>query len=195
MDWEDIFGQIAAQYGTTLSLSGVELVETHAAPPYTKTLDSAPRQLRELHAAGYRLVVATMGFSVYQFPVLKALGLYQHFDAFLTPDLVGHLKHDRAFWDADAAALAPGEALRVHVGDRYDHDCYFPKQYGLRSVLRVADAPPALAEATPFERPSLLREVLRLDGLEVSPSLDVLPDAVITHLDELAGVLAGLEKM
>jgi putative hydrolase of the HAD superfamily len=187
MDWEDIFAFIAGRYGTTFDMSAEALVIEHAAPPHTTLLDDATTVLAELKAGGgRRLVVSSMGLSKYQFPVLKALGLYELFDDFLMPDLTGFLKTDADFYRSYAAEAD----LRLHVGDRYDHDCYYPMQFGSRSIMRLPL--PELAAIDPFERPRLLPELRdKISG--TLETMDCLPAAVIVTLAELPAVVEKLE--
>lgn len=193
MDWELIFGAVAAGFGANYEAGTAEqLVIENATPPYSATLDDAPQVLATLrndpHQAR-KLIVATMGLSKYQFPVLRALGLYPLFDAYLTPDTTNFLKFDREFWGEYLNA----DSLCIHVGDRYDHDCYYPKQYGARIILRLPIE--ALAPYDPFERPQYLQQpeiAERVEGL-FSPDPPCLPDAVILSLSELPAVLALLE--
>jgi FMN phosphatase YigB (HAD superfamily) len=186
MDWEDIMQTAAQNLGVAFEGSAEELVKAHAGPPHSYTLDGAEKVLGELKAGGYKLVVSTMGLSKYQFPVMRALGLYDFFDDFLTPDLTGYLKTEREFY----AAYLESAPRRIHIGDRYDHDCYWPQQFGTRSILRLALD--ELKPYPPLERPQYLEGLKeRISGrMEV---LDPPPDAVVVHLAELPGVIAELE--
>lgn len=185
MDWDDIFGVVAARYGATIAYSAETLVIEHAAPPYTAVLDDAVDVLQRLKT-GRRLVVASMGLAKFQVPVLKALGLYDLFDDFLMPDLTGWLKTERGFYRD-----YPEEAgLRLHIGDRYDHDCVAPMSFGSQSILRLPL--PELADLSPFERPQILPRL----GDKVagySGEWPCLPVAVITNLSELPEVVQSLE--
>lgn len=192
MDWDDILQTVAHRSGvpngaipTTLC---EDLARQHAAPPDTATLDDAVSALRALKAAHRRLVVATMGLSKYQFPVMRALGLYELFDDFLTPDITGYLKTERAFY---AKYLdSPGERLRIHVGDNYMHDVEFPKSLGGRSILRLPA--PELGVYTPFARPAHLAPYGgRIQNYP--PTISALPDAVVITLAELPEVVAQIE--
>ncbi|MFP4321861.1 MAG: HAD family hydrolase [Anaerolineales bacterium] len=184
MDWDDMLAEVAAQLGVKLHHSAETLVREHAAPPHTRFLDNAPNVLRQLKP-GRRLVVASMGLSKFQVPVLHALGLYDFFDDFLLPDTTAAFKTEAAFY----ARYAEAET-RIHIGDRYDHDCFYPAQFGAQTVLRVPS--PELSALTPFERPNALHKLT--ENLPGAPAtLDILPDAVIIHLDELLDVIPALE--
>ncbi len=183
MDWDDIIGTVAARLGVQVRHNVEALVQAHAAPPHTRQLDDAGRSLAQLKP-GRRLVVASMGLSKYQWPVLRGLGLYDWFDDFLMPDTTGAIKTEAAFYARYA------DVPRIHIGDRYDHDCFYPASFGAQTVLRLPL--PDLAAWSPFERPAHLHAVIeQVDG--AMPSLDVLPDAIITHLDELPAVILTLE--
>ena len=187
MNWDDMFQTVAERYGISLDFSAEEVVTQHAAPPHTSTLDDARTVLETLRAAGERvLIVASMGLSIYQNPVMKALGLYDLFDDLLMPDLTRHLKTEREFYGAYLDMDNP----RIHIGDRYDHDCSIPKSFGTKTVLRVPSK--KLAVYTPWERPALLHLVAdQMVRMPDNPS--ILPDAVITHLSELPEVVTALE--
>lgn len=188
MDWEDIIQSTAASVGASYDGTAEALVVAHAAPPYTATLDHAEEVLPLLQSNGTRqLVVATMGLSKYQVPVLHGLRIHDFFSEVLAPDLTGYLKTEREFYKQ-----YPDEpTLRIHVGDRYDHDCYFPKQFGSRAVLRLPIE--ALHRYDPFERPYHLDEVADYIGGKLS-AFDPLPDAVVVHLEELPSVIEEIER-
>ncbi|HLA44051.1 MAG TPA: HAD family hydrolase [Aggregatilineales bacterium] len=183
LDWEDIIQTIAARHQVAFTGSVVALVEAYAFEPHIAVLDDAPRLLKELHN-GRKLVVATMGLSVYQYPVLRALNLYPLFDDFLMPDTTGFLKTDREFY----RHYPDEDALRIHIGDRYDHDCYYPKRFGSLAVIRLPLS--ELAKYSPFERP---RHLLAEHFSDITTPFDVLPDAVVIDLAELPEVIEALE--
>lgn len=185
MDWEDIFQVVASRYGVALETNAETLVVQHAAPPHTSILDNALEVLAELVSEPHRkLIVSTMGLSKYQFPVIQALGLYDFFSDFLTPDRTGYLKFHPEFYQT----YADSPALKIHVGDRYDHDCVYPHQFGAKTIMRLPL--PELAELDPFERPQLLTHQVHL--LPEFP--EILPDAVIVNLAELPSVVRKLER-
>ncbi len=187
MDWEDIFRVVASRYEVTLETNAEKLVIQHAIPPYISVLDNAPEVLQQLTCENHRtLIVSTMGLSKYQFPVLQALGLYPYFDEFLTPDRTGHLKHQREFY----ANYLNYEGLRIHIGDRYDHDCLYPHLYGAQTVLRLPLE--ELQPIDPFERPACL-PALREKIKRLPEKPIILPDAVIVSLAELPDVVRKLE--
>jgi len=178
MDWEDIFTSVAQQLGTQYTLSAEQLVQDHAAPPYTEAYDNAVEVLGKLKQ-GRRLVVSSMGLSKYQNPVMKALGLYDLFDDFLMPDTTGYLKIDREFY----GHYLESSELRIHIGDRYDHDCEAPKSFGTKSILRLPDFATSVQSA--FKR---------VDNWRIQYPERVAPDAIINHLEELPSVVKQLEK-
>lgn len=187
MDWEDIFQTIASRYGVTLESNAEKLVIAYAFPPHISALDNAPEVLKELSAETHRtLLVSTMGLSKYQFPVLKALGLYDLFDEFLTPDRTGALKNQQKFY----AKFQDSDALRIHIGDRYDHDCLYPHLFGAKTVLRLPLE--QLQAIDPFERPAYLPS-MRESIKNLPEHLTILPDAVVVSLAELPDVVKKLE--
>jgi len=188
MDWDDIIETVAARYGVDGVPSAETLVIQHAHPPHTALIDDALNVLTHLKQGGRRkLVVASMGLARYQLPVLRGLELYPLFDDFLMPDLSGYLKTERKFYKD----YPTEDGLRIHVGDRYDHDCYFPSLWGAKTVLRLPF--PEFINIPPMERPALLKTIRwRVGGM--LPEMNILPSAVVTHLSELAEVVEILER-
>jgi len=194
MDWDDIIATVAAWHGATFQRGTLPpLVEKYAVPPYINTLDDAVSALRKLREPGHRwLVVASMGLSKYQNPVMKALGLYDCFDDFLMPDLNGYLKTDPRFYERYTAS---GRQL-IHVGDNYIHDVKVPKQIGAHPVLRLPVRDEHFVALDPFKRPPLIGEYGAMIQFypDSTHHADVLPDAVVVSLQELPSVVARLER-
>jgi FMN phosphatase YigB (HAD superfamily) len=199
MDWDDILQVIARRHGLPEGAIPPdlcqELLRQHAAPPFTATLDNAVEVLRTLHAPGKHrwCVVASMGLGKYQMPVLRSLGLYDQFDDFLMPDLIGCLKFDRRFYEKYLDSSGANR-LFISVGDNYLHDIAFPRSLGFHPVLRLPV--PALNRYEPFERPAHLAPYTHL--IQYYPgdpaTATALPDAVITDLAELPAVITQLEQ-
>ncbi len=189
MDWDDINAAVAARHGVTLEAVASALVRQNPGPPHAWPLDDAGAVLRELANGRRKLVVATMGLSKYQFPVLEALGLRDRFDAFLMPDLTGFLKTDRRFYESIYRQYPA--ATYINVGDYYWHDVLVPKQLGHLSIFK-ADIP-ALADLPPLARPGQL-EPFKGELYGEHGTFSLLPDAVIRHLSELPAVVAALER-
>ncbi len=196
MDWDDIVQVVARRHGvpggTIPPDICQELLRQHAAPPFMATLDNAVEVLRTLRAPGLHrwFVVASMGLSKYQVPVLRSLGLYAQFDDFLMPDLTGCLKFDRRFYEKYLDA----PRLFISVGDNYLHDVALPRSLGFHPVLRLPV--PELNRYTPFERPAHIAPYTHLiQYYPDDPALaTALPDAVITSLAELPAAVAHLEQ-
>jgi putative hydrolase of the HAD superfamily len=187
MDWDDIAQWLAAQHGVTLETSAAALVEAHAAPPHTELLDEAVEVLRQLKAEGRKLVVSSKGLSKYQFPVMRALGLYDLFDDFLTPDLAGWLKTDPRYY----SKYGESSGLWINIGDHLYDDIYCPMCFGHQAIL-VARVP-EMASLSPFERPEHLLNYT--DQLETyNADFFIPPDAVVVHLNELPEVIAAMER-
>lgn len=189
-DWDEIVIQVARRLGVELTLSVRELVEEHAHPPYIRILDDSDIALRQLRQDEHRrLVVASMGLAKFQMPVLEGLDLAPLFHDFLMPDLVGHLKTTHKFYES-WIERAPG-ATFISIGDTYKDDVQVPKEFGFLSIMKVPL--PELQMLDPLERPAAL-----IDYRDKIPSLpekiNILPDAVITHISELPLTVARLEK-
>jgi len=192
MDWDDIVASVARRRGVEWRGSLTELVAEYCVAPHIEELDRAGEVLDVLARAGHRrFVVSTLGLSRYQFPVLRALGLFGRFEDFLTPDRTGYLKNDPRFYGRYADS--PPHALRISIGDRYVDDVVNPKSLGFRSILKF---PQCNGESVlPWERPAQLPACAHLlAGREERP-VTVLPDAVIRSLDELPGTIAHFEAL
>jgi putative hydrolase of the HAD superfamily len=191
VDWDDIVKQVMAQVGVRCELSICELIVEHAHAPYIRVLDEGDSVLRALLKAGNRkLVVSTMGMSKYQLPVLEGLGLLQCFSEVLTPDLTGFLKTDRRFYRSYTSTY-PVQNL-ISIGDHFHDDIMFPKSLGFTSILRAPFA--ELNAYDPLERCRHLRAFSdRIPGLPEHP--EILPDAVVTSLQELPEVVQHFERV
>lgn len=190
MDWDDIASTVADVYGVPFLLSVEDLVRAHSSPPYTSSLDSAGLVLKSLSQKPTRkLVAASMGLSKYQFPVLRSLELFDLFEDFLMPDLTGYLKTDREFYGKYLHQI--GSSVLISVGDHYIDDIIYPKSFGFHAILKAVV--PQLTPLMPFERPNhVMKHRDKVRSLPVETS--VLPDAVITHLTELPGVVEQIER-
>lgn len=192
MDWDDIVAGVVRRRGGEWRGSLVELVAEYCVSPHIEELDRAGEVLDVLSRAKHRrFVVSTLGLSRYQFPVLRALGLFARFEDFLTPDRTGYLKNDPRFYRRYADL--PPDALRISIGDRYVDDVVNPKSLGFLSILKFPQCNGA--GAVPWERPARLPACAHLlPGREEHP-LTVLPDAIIRCLDELPGTIAHFEAL
>ena len=189
MDWDDIVQVVAARYGLAIPYNLVTLVEDHCTPPHISTIDDSVGILQQLTLPHRKLVVASMGLSKYQMPVLNALGLTPLFHDFLMPDLTGYLKTDPRFY-GKYTALEPRPTF-ISLGDRYRDDILTPKSCGFYALLKLSIA--GLENVPPLERPQqLIQHRDQVDDLPENPT--VLPDAVISHLSELPAVIEHLEN-
>jgi FMN phosphatase YigB (HAD superfamily) len=168
MDWDDIFAELAARLGAKLHASAVEIVRAHAGPPHAALHSGALQALEQLAAARpmRALVLATKGLRKYQLPVLEALGLLPFFDEIRTPDSSQALKQSLAFYGRWPRLTR----VQIMVGDRYDEDVLPAHRFGFKTVWRAA---------SPVD--------------EIPAGESVRPDAVITSLGELPGVVERLE--
>jgi len=194
MDWDDIVQTVSHRLGGVCGLSLERLVSQHALPPWTSLIDHADQVLSALaHGGRRRLVASSMGLSKYQFPVLRALGLFDLFDDFLMPDLTAYLKTDSRFFDACLAGRNP--ASFIAIGDKYVDDVANMKRLGMRAVLRFPDS--ALRAISPLARPrsAAIGELINADRQNAELPDAVLPDAVVVDLQELSEVIPQLERL
>lgn len=196
-DWDAIYLEAAVEFGLpSVASSGINVSgwveECCAAGGHIRALPGAAELLERLAIAGSRLVVISNGYAPYQEPVLRALGLFDFFDAVVTPDRVGYAKPDRRIFEAAGH-------LDVFVGDTLLHDILGARQAGIEAVWVNPALPADLAVQTPRQRaasPQL--EALVRTSLAATPfasfhpeadAKSCLPAAVVTGMSEVADVV------
>ena len=137
MDWDNICETVVRRHGWELPARVCDLVVEYSRPPYISLIDNADHILRQIVSEKRTLIVASMGLSRYQMPVLKALGLADLFDDFLMPDLTGVLKTDARFY----ARYAGSDALKISVGDHVTDDVLRPQAFGFRTIFKSPHPP------------------------------------------------------
>jgi putative hydrolase of the HAD superfamily len=143
-----------------------------------KTVDGAQDVLAQLHDRGLRLgLISNTGRtpgSVLR-DVLAALGLAQHIDTMVFSNEHGACKPQASIFEELRNGLGVAYDEIVFVGDNLYADVYGSQRCGMRGVHFV---PP-------------------VRGTAIAPAVDhgltIEPDATITHLRELAGVLDALD--
>lgn len=191
MDWDDVFSTVARANGVTLSTTFLALWEDYRQedPSQVNVLDDAPEVLRQLKAPHRKLVLATKGLSKFQFPLLHMTGLYELLDDHLTPDITGFLKTQPGYFEKyqDMA-----DTCFIQVGDHYYDDVVCARRNGFHPILRAPV--PDLNAHPPFQRPNHIDRYT--DQIRALPESDlaVRPAAVVTHLGELAEVIATIEE-
>jgi len=181
MDWDDIFGTIAARLGISLETNALELVRTHVTPPDSILFEHAAEVLNDLSKPGRAIVAATKGLRKYQIPILHGLGLDSLFTEILTPDTNNALKQDPSFYGAWAGSTR----LQISVGDHYLDDLTAPQSFGFKTIWKPGKQSDQIKRFDPFERPA--HYSFQDDQL-------VRPDAILVFLTELPAIIARLEK-
>lgn len=183
LDWQLAAERVAKELGVRYEFSWEQLTIEGCSSPYISQIDDAAQVLEQLRRLGVRFVVATMGLTKYQRPVLQALGLWDFFDDFLSIDTTGgYYKTDAGFW----SALRPLPHV-AHCGDSYRHDVIGAGQCGIPVIWKK----PTLSEREHAEPDPVRRATLE-------PSPDGGPfhaNAVIHHLGELPQALEGLNLL
>jgi FMN phosphatase YigB (HAD superfamily) len=188
MDWDEIVKEVSIRLGTTWTIPLEKLVTRYAHFPYIRIIDNADKVLTKLALPGRRRIVAiTNGLSKYQLPVLKSLGLLQHFDELLSPDKTNHLKSEKEFY-ITCLVKQSSPLLSIVVGDDYFDDVFYPKQFGFFSVwvLREDGNSGVLLKKDAFQR---AKEIITPQGFLIKP------DAVIGNLSFLPKVIDRIEKL
>ncbi len=169
-DWDYLLEEILRDHGIDKSvlddLSFENLLREGCSN--TVVLDDAPMVLQRLRDGGYRLVLATNGLWKYQECVLKESGLLPYFHSVITPDKAGCLKSSRRFYEYDGDLNDSAS-----VGDNLVFDIYYPKSYGMVTILvkRPWNVGSRYAEA-----------------IGINPN-DIRPDYVVTDLRSLPELL------
>jgi FMN phosphatase YigB (HAD superfamily) len=181
MDWDDIVNAVAEGLGVSPELKVVDLVRSHASPPYTNVLETANEVLQQLTKPYRAIVAATKGLKKYQIPVLDALGLTPLFDDILTPDTHHILKQDLAFYGSWPTITR----LQVSVGDHYQDDVVAPNRFGFRTVWKLHSQNHELTSPSPLTRPK---------QFNYARDQAIKPDAIILQLQELPAVVSYFEE-
>lgn len=145
--------------GAAAALDAADLQQALLASLRFRPYPEVPGVLRELRAAGRRLVVAS-NWDVSLHDALGRSGLLELVDGVVTSAEVGAAKPDPRLFERalEVAGVAAGEAL--HAGDSIEHDVAGARAAGVRVVLVARDGAPA--EGVPA-------------GVEVIASLSGLP--------------------
>jgi putative hydrolase of the HAD superfamily len=131
-----------------------------------------PEALRDLSSLGVRLACvsnAFMGADVLN-RIMEERGLGRHLELTISSCETGIRKPDARIYQAALDAMRTTGLETVFVGDRIDADVEGPAKLGMRTVLT---------------------QQYRAEDPNIAP---VKPDAVITHLRELPGVVEGMIK-
>lgn len=195
-DWDDIVATVAIRLEYQRPIRVQALVERFCHPGWIATRPGAHRTVRRLHSQGCRVVAVTNGYSQYQVPVLKALGLYPWLDGIVTPVEAGVAKPDPAiFAQAGGGRRRKATGQAIHIGDSLVHDMLGARRAGFTPVWITERLPESLRSLLPLERPGapgfagFLREELERDSvdkpLRAISAAACMPAAVVAELDEV----------
>jgi putative hydrolase of the HAD superfamily len=145
-DWDSIYNQVSRGFGGPPVPDVTGLVEECCTPDCITLLPGVHEGIGLLHRAGYRAIALTNGYSHYQAPVLKALGVSQLFDQLVAPDNVNLTKPDPGIFRA-----VPG--LVAHVGDTLYADVLGARLAGLTTIWLSGELPEELRGVPAAERP------------------------------------------
>jgi len=183
MDWDDIVEVVASRLGFRISEKVIDIVRTHARPPYSHVLDDAKSILKQIANPHRVLVAVTKGLAKYQLPILDALELTNLFTDILTPDKNSALKKELAFYGKWPHLTE----FQISVGDHYEDDVIAPRAFGFKTIW-IPDREEGLNEQmqalSPFERPP---------NYSYQDNLQIRPDAIILSLQELPKVVEQIE--
>lgn len=138
------------------------------------------------------------GFACYQLPVLKALCLERYFSGYFAPDTHGVVKPHAAIFEAAVHAAGEPASHGVHVGDHLTHDIAGARRAGMVAVWLDRCLPPVFHDSEPWDIPGSrlfrryaeqrARSTYQAPWYGVTDD-EVIPDAVISSLDQLPAVL------
>ena len=166
-DWDYIVNIVLKELGYRKS---VDIYSMHVENCHRVTiLDNAIDILRDLRKNGYTIVLSTNGLWKYQECVVRYSGLEEVLDDVLTPDRVGYLKSSREFFRY-------GISNAISIGDNLVFDIYYPKLFGLKTVL--------------VDRGYRAEAYARALGIDLN---SIIPDAIVKNLQCLPTVLEELK--
>lgn len=191
-DWDAIVEELTTYYGYPERFDVADLVKAYCHEPYIRSHDRADEVLQKLKAQGWKIGVVTNGYTRYQVPVLKTLGLYPLIDQIVTPDLAHGIKPDLVMFHAIPRVQ---EDVWVHVGDTLVHDIYGGRRAGANTVWVHRRMSDELQNFAPWERAhspmgeELVRSIWEKEAIRY-PGLcthwgECLPDWIIFNLAEL----------
>ncbi|MEX2542883.1 MAG: HAD family hydrolase [Trueperaceae bacterium] len=145
-DWDGIYAKVSRDFGGPEIPSVAGIVEECCRPECIRLLPGVHEGIELLHRAGYRTVALTNGYSHYQAPVLKALGVSELFDELVAPNVVDSAKPDSGIFLAV-------RGLVVHVGDTLYADVLGARRAGLKAIWLTGNVPETLRSSLPVLRP------------------------------------------
>ncbi len=189
MDWEDIVNTVAQQLGSRKQWPFSQMWQQMAKANDIRVLDNALEVIQKLKQPHRQLVIATKGLSIYQLPVLDAVGLTPLFDDILTPDKTGYLKTQPNYFKA---YTQQNNTRFIQVGDHYYDDVICAKRNGFQVILRAPILEVSRMDA--FERPALIERYSSEISTFPKDGTDVYPDAIVMSLEEIPEVVAHMER-
>ncbi len=134
-NWDAIYNDVSERFGGAPVGNVADMVKRCCEiEGMIALLPGAKEGLEQLHDHGFDLVASTNGFYTYQWPVLEALGVADHFSRVLTPDRVGFAKPDPRLFESVSD-------LRAHVGDMLFHDVLAANMAEVASVWLNGELP------------------------------------------------------
>lgn len=131
-DWDGITREVALNFGVQDIPDVSGIVKEHCTPEYIHLLPNAREGLERLQQAGFRLIVATNGYSKYQVPVLEALNILDFFEEVRAPETHGYAKPQPEFL----------QGVDLHIGDKLCHDILGANRAGIQSIWIHPEARP-----------------------------------------------------
>lgn len=194
-DWDKIVQKVADNMGCPGNIDIVDLVKKYCKFPYIyayKKVDEVLDWLKQRKDC--RLAVITNGYYIYQYPVLKALGLDTYFEEIVVPEIVKDVKPGKNMF----LKVYKNDDIWYHIGDSLLQDVYGANRIGIKSIWVQRDMPKDLTRLNPSERikskegyvffKGKLDNELQLKNIKFNEKESV-PKYIISSLQELKNVI------
>ncbi|MEM3832678.1 MAG: HAD family hydrolase [Thermoprotei archaeon] len=168
-DWDFIVNLIAHKFRCKNNISIKDLIKKHISDAII--LDNAIDVLMNLKEK-HTLILATNGLYKYQRWIIETFRLKDYFDMIITSDKVGCIKTCEKFY-----RLPNYNSVKIMVGDHPVFDVYYPKRFGLKTILIDRGFKPSI---------KTYADVL---GIKIET---IKPDIIVKKFDDILYVITNL---
>jgi putative hydrolase of the HAD superfamily len=168
-DWDFIIETISHKHKCEHNIRIENLIKKYV--NNAEILDNALDILAKLKTK-HALILATNGHYKYQKYIIKKFKLQDYFNMIITSDKVGCLKSSKKFYKTPE-----NNNLKIMIGDNPIFDVYYPKQFGLKTILIDRGV-------TPFVK-------IQINALNIK---NIKPDYIIKNFNETLHIINTLEN-
>jgi len=194
-DWDRVIQKVASNMGCPGNIDIADLVKKYCKFPYIYAYKEVDKVLDWLkQRKDCRLAVITNGYYIYQYPVLKTLGLDKYFEEIIVPEIIKNVKPGRDMF----LKVYKNDDIWYHIGDSLLQDVYGANRIGIKSIWIQRDMPKGLTKLNPSERikskegymffKGKLDKELQLKDIK-SNDKEIMPEYIISSLQELKKVI------